>query len=226
MQAKKILAVLSATCLLGFASAQTCSVEVSALKGAYEGECKKGKAEGKGTAKGEDQYNGEFRSGVPDGSGKYSWANGDWYEGAWKKGKREGEGVMHYASKTGKDSIQKGFWKKDKYLGLYEKPFIVHSRSSKMVSDDIIKTQSESSNNEISFSAQSVTGPKPIFNNVVLLKGRYMTLNNYDHMAQSTLTTLRGVEFPIRIEIRYGNEVYEIEFFEPASWKVDLKIQR
>ena len=55
---------------------QPCSVSVDSLKGEYNGDCKKGKAEGKGTAVGIDSYKGNFKNGYPNGEGKYIWKNG------------------------------------------------------------------------------------------------------------------------------------------------------
>ena len=65
------------------------------LKGTYEGDCKNGKADGKGKATGTDSYDGEFKNGLPDGIGKYNWKSGDYYEGEWKKGLKDGKGEMH-----------------------------------------------------------------------------------------------------------------------------------
>ena len=41
------------------------------IQGTYEGDCKDGKASGKGNAIGEDTYEGNFKNGYPDGTGKY-----------------------------------------------------------------------------------------------------------------------------------------------------------
>ncbi|MDZ7607199.1 MAG: hypothetical protein U5K79_16780 [Cyclobacteriaceae bacterium] len=54
-----------------------------------EGECKKGLANGQGNAKGTDEYEGQFKDGLPHGTGTYIWANGDVYTGAWKKARKK-----------------------------------------------------------------------------------------------------------------------------------------
>ena len=41
-----------------------CKVLLEAVSGEYEGGCKKGKADGKGIAKGTDSYEGEFKKGT------------------------------------------------------------------------------------------------------------------------------------------------------------------
>src|SRR5664279_1389178 len=77
--------------------AQPCEVNIDSLKGQYSGDCKKGKAEGQGTATGIDSYTGSFKNGYPEGQGKYTWKNGNWYEGEWKKGLYEGQGTLSVA---------------------------------------------------------------------------------------------------------------------------------
>lgn len=77
-----------------------------------------------------DSYNGDFKNGVKEGQGVYTFINGDKYTGEWKgnlqhgigkteyakggkyygkyvKGKREGEGVFNYAN----GDIYSGSWK-------------------------------------------------------------------------------------------------------------------
>ena len=67
--------------LAGFTYAQDCKVLKESISGSYTGDCKKGRAHGEGTAKGEDSYTGEFKKGLPHGFGKYTWADGSMYEG-------------------------------------------------------------------------------------------------------------------------------------------------
>ena len=42
------------------------------------------------------KYVGEFAFGKPNGSGKYSYSNGDKYEGEWRSGRRTGNGTYSY----------------------------------------------------------------------------------------------------------------------------------
>ena len=151
MKALTLLFFLSAYFM---ASSQTCTVLSDALKGTYEGECKKNKADGKGTAVGEDSYTGGFKNGYPDGKGNYKWKNGDTYEGEWKKGQRDGQGTMQYTDRNSKDSVLTGFWKKDKYVGRHEKPYLVHSNTSDISRADIVYTN-ESTLNEIKITIEN-----------------------------------------------------------------------
>jgi hypothetical protein len=101
-------------------SAYSQKIEWSVLKkeliGTYVGELKKGLANGKGTAKGADEYTGDFKKGLPDGVGVYTDSLGNVYTGAFRNGKKEGRGIMTMANgKT--DSVIKGYWAYDKYIG-------------------------------------------------------------------------------------------------------------
>ena len=216
------------------ASSQTCMVQSEALKGTYEGECKKNKADGKGTAMGEDNYTGEFKNGFPDGKGSYKWKNGDAYVGEWKKGQRDGQGTMHYAEPNSKDSALTGFWKKDKYIGRHEKPYIVHSNSSEISRAEIVYTK-ESTLNEITITIESLTGgasslstinPKILVTDIVILKGQYLHKIDYNDLPKSTISTLKSVEFPFRARFIMGNDQIDIEFFEQGSYSVNIKILR
>jgi hypothetical protein len=106
-----------------------CKVLLEAISGSYEGDCKRGLASGQGIAQGEDRYEGSFKKGLPDGEGTYTWNNGDVYTGTFKKGMKEGEGKLTYHPERHPDSVLVGFWKKDEYLGRYEEPYNVLSKT-------------------------------------------------------------------------------------------------
>jgi hypothetical protein len=107
-----------------------CVVLLPKISGKYEGDCKKGKANGVGKAVGEDIYEGEFKKGMPDGMGKYTWSNGNVFEGNWKDGVKEGEGKLVVKRENLADSAMVGFWKDDEYIGKFENPFEIGSKSS------------------------------------------------------------------------------------------------
>jgi hypothetical protein len=93
-----------------------CKVLMPEIAGSYTGKCKKGLAHGKGLAVGSDTYEGRFLKGLPDGDGKYTWADGRVYKGSWTEGMKDGKGTMTYPT-AGEDSIVAGYWKKDEYVG-------------------------------------------------------------------------------------------------------------
>src|SRR5215203_389222 len=99
------------------AYSQTCEVDKESLKGTYMGDCKKNKAHGKGKAIGTDTYEGEFKNGIPDGYGTYTWNNKNIFEGKYIKGLREGKGTMTIKREGAQASVIDGFWKKDVYIG-------------------------------------------------------------------------------------------------------------
>jgi hypothetical protein len=222
----KVAALIIVLLLSFFARAQNCAVETDALKGTYEGDCKNGKAHGKGTAKGEDKYQGEFKNGYPDGKGNYKWKSGDWYEGSWKKGTMDGKGEMHYANKKGSDSLQTGFWKKGKYLGKYESPYTVHSKTPRVSRVEAIMDET-AKNYDISLNAQNSFGGKPTLTNLEVVKGSFLNETSIDNIAKSSITTLRGVTFPFRARIYYNSEnIVEIEIFEAGNWKIEITINQ
>ena len=97
-------------------SQNICKVLKPGIDSIYTGGCKQGLADGRGEAYGIDQYIGEFRKGLPDGAGTYTWNTGEKYEGEWKKGLRNGTGkytIMH----DGRDSVLLGIWENDNFLG-------------------------------------------------------------------------------------------------------------
>lgn len=216
-----------------FCFSQTCEVLVTSLKGTYEGDCKKNKANGNGTATGEDSYTGEFKNGYPDGQGKYIWKNGDWYDGQWKKGKREGKGTMFYKEKDSKDSLLTGYWRNDKYIGKYEKPYIVHYKTPDIASLEISRETSQ--NKEITFIIQSTRGgamgissqiPKITITNIDIINGQYMTRADDYNMPKTNKTVLRGVEFPFRIRVTLETDIIEVEFLEEGRYNVDIHINK
>jgi hypothetical protein len=95
-----------------YAQKNDCKVIRPDLSGTYSGGCKNGLANGKGIAQGTNRYEGQFNKGLPDGKGRFTWANGTYFEGQFRDGMRDGQGKMVY-----KDSVVNGFWKEDKYVG-------------------------------------------------------------------------------------------------------------
>ena len=237
----KIILLIAALFLSSlFCYSQKCEVLLASLKGVYDGDCRKDKANGNGTATGEDSYTGSFKNGYPDGKGKYNWKNGDWYNGEWKKGKREGKGTMFYKEKDSKDSLLTGYWKNDKYVGKYEKPYIVISKTPDISFLDI--SRENSNNKEISFVMQSTRGgatalagpmPKITITDIGVVDGQFMTRTDDYNMPKTNKTVLRGVEFPLRIKIYLGTsatpadaDMIEIEFLEEGRYNVEITVNK
>lgn len=196
-------------------SAQNCKVSHKNLNETYQGDCKKGKAHGKGFAKGTDSYKGEFKKGFPDGIGIYTWANGDVYEGEFKKGKKEGKGKLAYNTTT-KDSIVEGYWSKDEYIGVNKTPYKLLTKSENIVLVNFSRRPKEHGNAiRLYFKKNDRQVPNPKINRVVATKGNYTNqrqLPNYLELAEVT--------YPIKLIIQYELESFEFEVFQPGTWKI------
>ena len=115
-------------------SQSQCDVLIENLKGTYEGECKRGKAHGKGTAQGQDSYEGSFKKGYPHGEGLYQWYNGNTYQGGFSAGLMNGEGKMIIKRRQEPDSVLEGYWKAGSYIGKYLRPYkVLYKQNAKSV---------------------------------------------------------------------------------------------
>ena len=210
---------------------QNCEVDKEALKGTYTGDCKKNKAHGKGKAVGTDTYEGEFKNGIPDGEGTYTWNNKNVFEGKFIKGLREGKGKMIFKREGAQDSVVEGFWKKDAYIGKNEKPYIVHGKTASVrdvrveySADALARIKIIITNTTAH--AQTSAGPVPPMkvDNVQVLKGHYERMTSLESHLKSTETTLIEVVYPMRLKLNIGREEVEIEFFEQGSYIVNISI--
>ncbi len=206
--------------------AQECEVKMETIKGKYTGECPDKKAHGKGKSIGTDQYEGDFKNGYPDGIGTYTWQNRDYYTGSWKKGLQDGNGEMHYKVAIGADSIVKGFWKKGKYIGLYEKPYSIEARSPRISKLECRITNKKGRNIFITTHQllnQPVMGIDATIisiTNISVLAGAFYS-KNFQVLSNNGLTRLQEVEFPFRAIFYLSNgEQAEILFNEPAEYDV------
>jgi hypothetical protein len=202
--------------------AQDCKVSMQALQGKYEGNCKEGKASGEGKAEGVDQYAGYFKNGFPDGVGEYTWANKDKYIGNFRKGLLEGKGEMHYATTNGKDSVVSGYWKKNKYVGIYENPYDVRDRTGKVNKVDVQIIQRRKSGGSINITSTSQLGAGPVLTDIVVLGGQYVN-KNVQSMANSGIARITQLIFPFRARFNFSNgEMTEILFNEDADYEVTI----
>ena len=203
---------------------QDCKVMVNALSLSYTGECKDNKANGKGKAIGQDSYEGEFKAGYPEGTGKYTWKTGDWFDGVWKKGIREGKGEMHYKRDNKEDSVITGFWKKDLFVGRFEKPYAIISQSSKISTVKVTRSAGTTKDQfDITISIESTSGgssvagksssgdnvfsdiPKMKLTSVDVQKGHFNAQTDIDNLARSSKSILKRVEFPFKAIFRIAD---------------------
>lgn len=213
---------------------QDCVVELSALKGSYEGDCRNGKAHGKGKAVGTDKYEGEFRSGLPDGQGSYTWSNGNSFTGKFSKGLREGKGTMIYKRVQAPDSTVTGYWRKDQYAGKNEKPWIVRY-TSRSVTEVQVEVKSDGFR-QVSFLVSNTSGgaismdngelPRLKVDDIQMLRGNYGRILNQGGQSKKSETIVFDVEFPAYMKLSIGGEQVEIEFLEEGNYTVNIRINQ
>ncbi len=195
--------------------AQDCKVLSKTINEWYNGDCKKGKADGKGIAKGVDTYEGEFKKGYPDGFGTYTYQDGSIFTGKFKKGKKEGEGELTIKA----DNIVTGFWKKDEYVGLYENPYKKTDKSQNVTAYSIKQVETNINSIRLYVKKDNVLVKDPSFGNITVLNGNYQTtIPSRDYYEISNVT------FPFKAKVFYGQEFVEFEIFNNGLWDVRLEI--
>lgn len=211
--------------------AQDCKVLDPNLFGVYNGDCKNGKAEGQGKSVGLHSYEGEFKAGLPDGEGIYTDEKGSVFKGQFKKGKREGYG--EYIIKNGMDSVLTGYWKKNVYVGLYETPYKVVSKTS-MVNTININTQASKTFPTIEVSIESFIGgvidvhgenPKPTLTGVVFSKGTYHLMDEMTSQQKKNVYIFNNVIYPATVSFRIGTEEVIVDFYEVKNYKVGIVLR-
>ncbi len=223
--------------------AQNCAVNIDSLKGKYDGNCNKGIANGKGTATGVDSYTGDFKNGYPDGQGKYVWRNGSTYVGSWKNGFFEGEGTLHKMNldNTDSDIVLNGFWKKGKYIGKYEKPYLVHTLTNNITDVSVRKLNSHGS--EVTLNVKSITGggsnneyehlPKPTLVGIQQIEGRFeQQVADESSSLMSNRYILRNITYPFyaifsfetKNDTKFDVERVGVELLEDGNWYMQINI--
>lgn len=202
-----------------YAQETNCVVKLLQISGQYSGECKKGMAHGKGVAQGVDRYEGDFFKGLPEGKGKYTWANGSFYDGEWKNGKREGMGKM-----VSGDTVVNGYWKADLYKGAMKMPSYAITLSRNVARFSIIKSV-ESGNGVL---VKIMLGGNEN-SEVEDLSLAYTSGTEYRNVG---LYGIQNSTVPVDVTIRYRtwnqlhtaqyDVVFEFTILEPGTWKVTL----
>jgi MORN repeat len=229
---KKTIIISTFIFFSSYVFAQDCVVEMPLLKGTYIGDCKKGKANGKGKAVGTDTFEGGFKSGLPEGDGIYIWHNGNRYSGEFAGGFKEGKGIMIYKRENAKDSIVEGYWKKDVYLGREESPYRLIYKS-KAINDFEVEYKDDAYHRIVFFITNTSGGglyidgtemTKMKVDEVQIVSGSYGRLFIIDSHAKKTESVLEDVVFPIRFKAIIGEEQIEMEFKKKGSYVITVRI--
>ena len=197
---------------------QDCEVKLKAISGIYLGACKKGLAQGKGVSSGTDKYEGNFKKGLPDGTGTYTWANGDIYVGSFKKGLKSGEGKLTTMAGT-----IVGYWAEDEYIGKEKYPYKLFSADNNI--SDIQLTRKGNEKNQILIHYEA-KGRRAQHGNIIVkaLEGNYASL-----IQEPWSKTLTQVIYPIRLQVentrndKYA-ERFDIIINQPGEWDVKVKL--
>jgi hypothetical protein len=228
-----LLSFLSVIILTAGAQTADCKVLTDSLKGTYDGGCKNGKADGKGKATGTDIYDGEFKNGLPDGTGKYSWKNGGYYEGEWKKGLKDGKGEMH-TIENNEVTVKTGYWKKDKYIGLYETPYKIFNNSSDIGRVEVNNTGKKGQSITVTVkglldktggSGINTPGNIVVMTDFQIMRGSYTSKSN-NKLPNSDVTVFRDVVFPFMAIFSFGASSLQIEFYESGDWDVQVPVSK
>jgi hypothetical protein len=197
---------------------EDCKVLVPALQGAYQGGCKNGLAQGKGTASGTDAYTGSFKNGYPQGKGIYTWASGNTYKGEWNQGVMDGEGVFT-GRLYGKDTIMTGIWNAGKYMG--PKPVAPKVTTKYNVVSTSFKRTGEGSSLTVSFFQNG------IINKIESLE---FSSSSGSEVQSGNITHLWNIHFPFNCKINYVSWnslrtqqydcILEFEITQPGDWEL------
>jgi hypothetical protein len=203
-----------------------CKVKMPELDGSYLGGCKLGLADGEGTARGNHVYTGEFKNGLPNGTGNYYYSDSQYYSGSFQDGLKEGKGEMHYARKPKPDSVIKGYWSGDIYRG---KKYTTYSFTTTEVFDQTEISPSSSSGNTVSVEIGTTSGSPSgsragyvlTLMNMVSPSGCILkTESSYD----SDFKSYRKFElasFPCKLFGTLSDgRTFEIELYKAANWKL------
>jgi hypothetical protein len=199
-----------------------CKVLKKELVGEYTGKCKDGLANGKGHAKGLEEYEGTFKNGYPNGNGIYHYADGSVYDGRFSEGLKSGDGVYTFKI-NGKDSVVNGIWKDDAFVKVKPtRPYdILTQRNVSRYS--IIKSAGPEGRVTIFVSRNGLMVNPP---DITLMES-----TGHPLMGQ-TYYGFENVTFPFTCMVKYtmSNPMSSVTFLvefefvikEPGSWDVKL----
>lgn len=179
-------------------------------------------------------YTGEQKNGLPDGKGILTDSIGNVFKGSFKKGKKEGYGELTIKNAIGKDSILVGYWKKDQYIGFYEFPYKIVSKSYMISNASVVYEPANPSGNIIEVSVESVSGgtatlsgemPKPTLTDHTFNKGSYQEMFPRTNQQKRNIYIFQNVIFPVIAVFKFGNEDILVEFNETKNYKLSVVLR-
>ncbi len=185
------------------------------------------------TAK-ETTYVGDQKNGQPEGKGVLTDTIGNVFKGSFKKGKKEGYGELTIKNAIGKDSTLVGYWKKDQYMGLYEFPYKIISKSYMISNATVTYEPPNPSGNIIEVSVESVSGgsatlagemPKPTLTEHLFNKGSYQEMFARTNQQKRNVYIFQNVMFPVTAMFKFGNEDITVELNETKNYKLTIVLR-
>ena len=174
-------------------------------------------------------YVGDQKNGQPDGMGVLTDTSGNVFKGNFKKGKKEGYGELTYKTVFDKDSTLVGYWKKDQFVGFYEYPFKVISKSYMVSNASITAEPANPSGNIIEVTVESVSGgsatlsgemPKPTLTEYIFNKGSFQEMFPRTNQQKRNVYLFQNVIFPIQAVFKFGGEDITVDFNEKKNYKL------
>ena len=179
-------------------------------------------------------YVGDQKNGLPDGIGVMTDTSGNVFKGSFKKGKKEGYGELKYRTIFEKDSTLVGYWKKDQYVGFYEYPYKIISKSYMVSNANITTEPANPSGNIIEVSVESVSGgsatlagemPKPTLTEHIFNKGSFQEMFPRTNQQKRNTYIFQNVIFPIQAVFKFGGEDVTVELNETKNYKITVVLR-
>ena len=210
-----------------------CKVKIQNLQGQYNGECKKGLANGQGSAKGVDSYTGEFRKGYPHGFGVYTYENGSNYIGHYRQGLKDGYGLLNTITKAG-DLVQDyGLWLADSLMVANDPKalFKVKDRKGIRLIDPKLNRDITAKNQVwINFMVDGIPNKNVVVSKAKISSGKQLDTKD---RALNTLVAFDDIqEFPVTFRLEYEIQMpnqfdavdcfAEVTLFTRGLWEIDI----
>ena len=179
-------------------------------------------------------YVGDQKNGQPDGIGVMTDTSGNVFKGSFKKGKKEGYGELKFRTIFDKDSTLVGYWKKDQYVGFFEYPYKIISKSYMVSNANITTEPANPSGNIIEVSVESVSGgsatlsgemPKPTLTEHTFNKGSFQEMFPRTNQQKRNSYIFQNVIFPILAVFKFGGEDVTVELNETKNYKITVVLR-